>query len=194
MHLSLSSPWTDAQPVRPYSQSQPYWLATSPILCRCSSPFAPLFQPFCAPIWAMLSCLPRHSNFPNLIPLPPSEITCELMNVFFYPVLCKDTKFCKRLQVLSNLFCKQADQQCTLRPKNRPATTTEIKNHLEKKWRRRRRRFQFLSSVVFLFSCSCSLLLGRVPDWLSRFSFVNLFKLLFDFSFFVKQLRDFNLL
>jgi|GEM_PF-5671352 len=55
------------------------------------------------------------------------------MNVLFYPTLCKDTKFCKRLQMLSNLFCKQADQQRTLRPKNKPATTTEIKNHLEKK-------------------------------------------------------------
>ena len=92
-----------------------------------------LFHPFCAPIWAILSCLSRHSNFPSLIPLPPSEITREPMNVFFYPALCKDTKFCKRLQVLSNLFCKQADQQRTLRPKNKPATTTEIKNHLEKK-------------------------------------------------------------
>ena len=192
MHLSLPSPWTDAQPVRPYSQSQPYWLTTSPILCCYFTHFTPLFQPFCTPIWAILSCLPDIQNFPSLIPLPSSEIAREPMNVFFYPILCKDTKFCKRLQVLSNLFCKQADQQRTLRPKNKPATTTEIKNHLEKKWRRRRRRFQFLSIVVFLFSCSSSLFLGRLTDWLSRFSFVNLFKLLFDFSFFVKQLRDFN--
>ena len=72
------------------------------------------------------------------------------------------------------------------------ATTTEIKNHLEKKWRRRRRRFQFLSIVVFLFSCSSSLFLGRLTDWLSRFSFVNLFKLLFDISFFAERLKDFN--
>ena len=131
--VAFTSPRTDAQPVRPYSQSRPYKLkphpyyaVISPILCRCSSHFARQYGPYC------LAC-PDIQICPSLIPLPPSEITCEPINVFFYPALCKDTKFCKRLQVLSNLFCKPADQQRTLRPKNKPATATEIKKHLEKK-------------------------------------------------------------
>ena len=107
-------------------QPHPYCAVISPILRRCSSHFVHQYGPYC------LAC-PDIQICPSLIPLPPSEITCEPINVFFYPALCKDTKFCKRLQVLSNLFCKPADQQRTLRPKNKPATATEIKNHLEKK-------------------------------------------------------------
>ena len=120
---------------------------------------------------------------------------------------CKYTKLCKRMQdffgfIFANLFgaAKRPETE------NKPATTTWTGNTRKKTMatvtklnkppkqnnRRRRRLYLFLSSVVFLFLLFLFLFLGKLTNWLSSLSFVNLFKLLLDFSFFTGKLKDFN--
>ena len=74
----------------------------------------------------------------NLVLLFPVRMVCEPMNVFFCPALCKDTKFCKRLQDFFRFFYDRYGRQCFSSTKVETATTAKTSIRHEQKRRRRR--------------------------------------------------------
>ena len=120
---------------------------------------------------------------------------------------CKYTKLCRRMQdffgfIFANLFGAAKRPETENKPamttwtgnirKKTTAATTKLNNLPHKITGDGGDFISFFLPSSFFFSCSCSLFLGKLTDWLSSFSFVNLFKLLLDFSFFAEKLKDFN--